>query len=480
MPVTVRPTKHPARRWYSHGCTVEKEIRYVYVDCRPNQDDKVKAIVRSSYDDVLTSQTVGASVNGFLYACMDAYSNHNHLVLRAEDVWLAILCQLNFYINRHAEELRSFFVSHTGQRDLVIHSAAPLASADFDALAVRLAELMGKHLNDPSLLPWVLPDFTTTTPTDRAIASLLMMGAFREYFNANMWFLCGIPSVTLLGERADWEHLAQRLDRIPALGAEPAQFAALLRPVLKYMVLSFDEPESDVVVDFWNKITHESSGSGTHQLSGWLTAFCFWEADGKPLYKRPHGPVEINEGNELPNPGCNLDGVLYHRISSKQIPAGTAEIPVKINDRGTAYDAVFVAGAMAVKVTSSGEELEETDAMPYPYHDSVEITDDNRRVITERRGVGSSRVNLPKKGKGEPLLEGGEEGKRRETGEDTVQPLAGWLLYEVADQPEDKDADSYWDSGPGNRPPWVPVGLAARVMELQLQDKAISTAVAES
>jgi len=34
--------------------------------------------------------------NGFVDTVIQAYSEHHHLVLRPDDVWIAILCQFNF------------------------------------------------------------------------------------------------------------------------------------------------------------------------------------------------------------------------------------------------------------------------------------------------------------------------------------------------------------------------------------------------
>ena len=35
--------------------------------------------------------------NGFVHTLITAYNNHHHLVLRPDDVWIAILGQFNFY-----------------------------------------------------------------------------------------------------------------------------------------------------------------------------------------------------------------------------------------------------------------------------------------------------------------------------------------------------------------------------------------------
>jgi len=48
----------------------------------------------------------------------------------------------------------------------------------------------------------------------------------QRYFEDRIRFVCGIPSVALLGKWADWEML-NRIDMLPRLGSEPAQFCAL-------------------------------------------------------------------------------------------------------------------------------------------------------------------------------------------------------------------------------------------------------------
>ena len=88
--------------------------------------------------------------------------------------------------------------------------------------------------------------------------------------------MCGIPSVTLEGEKSDWERLLARLDKLDSFGEEPKIWAALLRPILTRFVRAFDgEPD----VDFWSRVCHyHRHGSGQSYLSGWITAFCDGQA----------------------------------------------------------------------------------------------------------------------------------------------------------------------------------------------------------
>jgi Domain of unknown function (DUF4419) len=50
-----------------------------------------------------------------------------------------------------------------------------------------------------------MPNFTTTQPEDEVITSIIMIGTTQNYFKHIYNFICGIPSITLLGEREDYE-----------------------------------------------------------------------------------------------------------------------------------------------------------------------------------------------------------------------------------------------------------------------------------
>ena len=80
-----------------------------------------------------------------------------------------------------------------------------------------------------------MPQFSTLTLKDRVVASIIMMASMQKFFGYGCGITCGIPSVTLLGEKADYEEILKKLDMLPGLipGPEPAQFADVIRPVIK-------------------------------------------------------------------------------------------------------------------------------------------------------------------------------------------------------------------------------------------------------
>lgn len=363
------------------------------------------------YSSPIVHSTQSNHRSGFVDGAILAYNKHYNLVIRPEDIWFSILTQLNAYINANAEELRDLFVSHKGQKDLKIVDledikGTAIFGVDWGKFSFKMSKMIAENLKDPSLREWILPTFTTTTKCDQAVASILMMSAMQKYFKYSCCIFCGLPSVTLLGQKEDWEKLGEKLERLPTFGEETAEWYTLLKPVVGRFVKSFDEPDSEATKDFWQRIAHYSNGgSGPTYLSGkqptsylefcklektdgevgWITAFCFWNEDGKPF--RAQGWVDRMKRMKRSSPAersnqevldLELDGAIYHSIDCEDVPRGVASVPVKLIDDLITYDSMMVAGSVGIRISSSGELLHE----------------------------------------------------KEETGLDTLQPESGWWIYE--------------------------------------------------
>lgn len=387
MPVAVTTASHASRVWTAEK---SKNVADLFKKASYSEFQESRQIIQSSFsDDQLQTTHISPSSNGFVNAAFHAYSSHHHLTIRPEDVWFSILSQLNFYINAHAEELREYFVAHKGQKELTIYAAGDIKTVNFGNLARHMTKEIQDNVKDPDLQAWIMPDFSTTTDSDRAVAAVMMMGAMQKYFSYGMCLTCGIPSVTLLGEREDWEKISNRLNKLSEFGDEPTTFAELLRPVLRNFVATFDaQPKpSAEVLDFWSKIAdRRSGGSGPSYLSGWITAFCMWDEDGKSLRR-----IRSYQDYSL-----DFEGVKYHQVDVSDIPTGLASVPVKVNDNGTIYKTKMLAGSFGIQATSSGQK-----------------TDPGRNH--------ASRWNQnyePAEGADAPGL-------------DSLQPFSGWLMYEL-------------------------------------------------
>lgn len=366
MPITFKIAGHSSNATHKQKVNTREEL--FQGTCSKEFQESERIIHSSLSPEVFKNSHVTPSNNGFVYAAWHAYSTHHHLTIRPDDIWFAILSQLNFYINKNAEELRDYFVSHKGQKELVIEDVGTMETLDYGVFARRMTGLIQEQLKDPNFRDWIMPTFSTTTVDDRSTAAVLMMGSLQAYFAYTSMCCCGIPSVTLLGDRSDYEDILSRLDKLKDLGQETADWAVLLRPVLRNFIASFDEVMAAETKDFWTKIAHYQGGSGMSTLTGWLTAFTFWRNDGVSLHHKakkdrvqpnPERPYTMKQETNVRRRGTVLDGIVFHAIETSDIPSGFASVPVLVNDNGKVHRTKMVAGSLGTVASKSGEKGED-------------------------------------------------------------------------------------------------------------------------
>jgi hypothetical protein len=322
LAVIVIPSSEAVPKPYQRGTPVSS-IRDLLFLSYPNlrRNASKTEILDSSQVRLNATHGIYPSEDGFFRGVMDAWAQHQHLVLRPDDVWFTVLVQMNFYMTKHADnkEVRDLFVNHQGKQPIYVQG-----SSLGDAMSKFPAEIQ-KRVKTKWLQEWIFPNFTTTEPAhDHLIAGVLMMGMMKAYFEYHASVPCGIPSITLLGEKADWEKLLAKLERLKDFGAEPTSYRAQLQPVLSRFVKTFDNPKDPEIREFWsNIVTVETIPGGCtgprYNIDGWMTGFQFWDARGEKLrdYWTKGKPFV-------------LDGITYPVRSADGLPAGYATVPIKI------------------------------------------------------------------------------------------------------------------------------------------------------
>ncbi|KAF2811253.1 uncharacterized protein BDZ99DRAFT_570486 [Mytilinidion resinicola] len=237
MPTTVRLC---SRTLEIHN-RLRSRIASSNIDLLPNSFGQGRAAIQnvfeSSFSDIPSQSAIHPSENGFIFASMTAYCGHHHLCIRPEDRPRAFpIVEYEYKKNLPRKIIRAF---HT---------------VDFSDLALQMTPQ--NVFKDSDFRNWIMPNFTTTTDSDRVVASTLVVGIGPKCLNfptREPWGL-DIPAETLLGKRRDWEDMLNRLDYLQGFGgAEPAQFYRLLKPILTNFVRCFDRPGDARTVDFWKK-----------------------------------------------------------------------------------------------------------------------------------------------------------------------------------------------------------------------------------
>ncbi|PVF95614.1 hypothetical protein CPB86DRAFT_567137 [Serendipita vermifera] len=174
--ITFKIAAHDANeyKWYQPRSEIKASDALNKI-WHPNEF-QVKELLQSSFRP---SSSFNPDDNGFVNTVVHAYNWHHHLIIRPDDIWIAILSQINFYVNANAEDLRSKFVAHKGKKKIEIRTSGTRYTADFGAIAEQFAARLKKKIVDPSLHKWILPDYTTTTPNDKVVCSVMMMATLK-------------------------------------------------------------------------------------------------------------------------------------------------------------------------------------------------------------------------------------------------------------------------------------------------------------
>ncbi|PVF95609.1 hypothetical protein CPB86DRAFT_710916, partial [Serendipita vermifera] len=363
--ITFKIADHDAKEFNWYGRRGEVNALQALPQIWRPTDSHVRELLQSSFRP---SSSFNPNDSGFVNTVVQAYSRHHHLIIRPDDIWISILSQVNFYVNANAEDLRSKFVAHEGKKEIHIEVTGTRYTVDFGQIAEQFGARLKENILDPSLHEWIIPNYTTTTPNDKVICSVMMMATLKAYFDYSCSIDCGIPSITLQGTKEDYLSIYQRLDKLEEFGPEPTAFARLLRPVIKQFTAAFHAVEEGKTPDpdFWGRICHyHSGGSGPSYISGWLSVFCVWNKKGKwqggniDLIDEP-----VPEADKLryererwgPPPPLVVDGLRYPCIDTGDIPPGTCEVDIKLNDNGVEMDCSMIAGHIGNVVSARDPE----------------------------------------------------------------------------------------------------------------------------
>ena len=220
----------------------------------------------------------GGLMNGLVEAIHRSYSYHYLLVLSPDHIWMCIVQGFATHVNQNAENLRNLFVEHEGKKTIIVrrddfvkgspHNPWPEVFSEF---SVQIRSHIGEKTHD-----LLTPTFTTTGPVEKAAAEIVLMDAFKEYYDYSFYTLCGIPQITLEGTVDDWKQLRER-----ALGLAQFDLQWWIDPLKIILDQFVAAKEGHVNKDFWSSIYKVRHGSGGPFFSGWIIGLFPYIEDGK-------------------------------------------------------------------------------------------------------------------------------------------------------------------------------------------------------
>jgi len=283
------------------------------------------------------------STDSFIRGAIQAWSDHLHLIIGPELVWLTILTQLTFYMRTHPAEVRDVY--DFDSRPPVSMGEPP----DWYLITVSFYGSVMNRFKSEAAYEFLRPYFSTTNDDHLLTTHFILLGFEKTEFVFERPILCGLPSVTLQGTLTDWEDLLHKLDHFHTLGPEVVPYKARLEPVLKRFIATFKEPESEASKEFWNQMViaekSDECGAAPLNISGWITSFLFWNVDGTP-YARENGSF-------------TLDSYSYPSLNIRTLPSGYAKTPFILRKYGgkARYRGYAISGLLGKRI-EAGAPLE--------------------------------------------------------------------------------------------------------------------------
>ncbi|KAM9970342.1 hypothetical protein ACTFIR_002197 [Dictyostelium discoideum] len=309
--------------------------------------------------------------NSFVYSAWESYNNHNHLVLRPDNIWMAIVSQFSFYINKYNKELRNKFVDFHDEKKILqvftdysildVGNGSGKGGSDdvsFEKLTNDMVDIICKNIIDPSIRDWIIPSFSTTTLSDKIIFSSVLMSTLKKDFIYRYGSKCGLPEVTLLGTVDDWIQLKERSLKLKEFNISHSDSSnsssgdgdgdenLMSKWVDKYLLEILDNfiesSNGKPNKTWWNQIIDFREQSGSSVLSGWLSAFCLFKDDGS---------FEDNAHLDCPQ---LYPETRWPKINCISIPNGFISTPIQLTDsNGNIFNSQLFSGHFASKIKNN-------------------------------------------------------------------------------------------------------------------------------
>lgn len=284
-----------------------------------------------------------------------AFSEHRPLQLTPDIIWLTLAQGFAQHVNNQSETLQSRFVKHQGKVSLTVEvnefpTQAQQWTEKIEEWGLQLRDRVGADLY--RLLEC---NFSTTTPITRTASHVVMMDAFRQYFDYVMLCICGIPEITLLGTVEDWQSIS---DRVRTMAQYDLNWWTdrLLPLCQEFVNTSAGKPS----LDFWRCIYKPQAVYGSELITGWLADLFPYLLNSVTGAATVRNPILAIDRCEPPN-HSNSDsqetfidfywGENKYGIRPKSLPIGLSEVPVKfkIKHTGKEYSLELLAGFIGVR-----------------------------------------------------------------------------------------------------------------------------------
>jgi len=281
--------------------------------------------------DKLVQLDFPVSTNPLIAAAYKAFKDHYALTLAPDDIWLTFIQGLAGHVNIDPEKWRHHFVAHEGKKKLDVRRdgfSKGSSDNDWQGVFAEFSEQIATHIGEDKR-DLLVADFTTTGPVEKIASEIVMMDALKAFFSYSCSTLCGIPQITLLGEKKDWVSIRERAAQLGTFGLD--WWMEALLPMLDEFVAVW---EGKINEEFWHSFIKVGGGSGGPYVSG--------EVNKLFPYLRNQMTRKFDRPNKFEYQG------LFGGPTLNSFPPALSKVPFIWNYYETKYSMEFVGGLIGV------------------------------------------------------------------------------------------------------------------------------------
>jgi hypothetical protein len=275
----------------------------------------------------IARRVVPVNGHGLVATVREAWKDHRPLVLGPDAIWQTIAQGFADHVNANAETLRARLVPHQGKRTLAVRMDGVAGSPEnpWGETFEQFATLV-RSSSHPDAVEALDVNFSTSGRVERVARAVVLMDAYKEFFEYRVLMGCGIPWVQLDGTSDDWMLLAQRTQRLARYGLD--WWWQSLKPVLFELWRTAKGAPNPT---FWRAIfkTRDEAGfygkPSTH-VSGWIARFIPYVGDKT----KTQNPLVLGKVDE---------------INQRTLPRGFAQAPFKLQRSDTGEETKMLAFA---------------------------------------------------------------------------------------------------------------------------------------
>lgn len=255
------------------------------------------------YIDTSSGREQTFESNNFIGSFLNAYNTHCDVVLNPDNIWIMISLFFSKYVDSNAEALRSKFVTHEGQKKLVVIECADFVEQSiqmekqWDYFYEQIHEQVKSNTKE-GIVDALKCDFSTTGVIQKIISTSVIMNSFKKYFSyGRMIMCCGINNVYFEGVRDDWVKLIKKTENLTQYDVD-TKLTKYVQCILTILRKFLDTWDGNVDINFWNRImaTEEkrigSGGQTQTTIEGWILHF-FGEYERMDLDDVPDYSISV-------------------------------------------------------------------------------------------------------------------------------------------------------------------------------------------